>query len=369
MLIQYHKISNNDPNRIQLLSMIFCEIILLIFELFEFAAIIFNMSRYQFHFNLKVVVGYAIFAYWFDIIARITIAFFEIGLFNLDDQTIAVETEKLPWNYKNMFFMLLFCCSTYRVYFMFLICSVTLLLAVERFLATIWVSTYESVQHKWVSIVLTSTNSIAGIFGSLLFHYELIFDTAVWCSLGLCFNFVSIFLYVILFNSNKSKIELCQTREITQSYTLSLRFQLNENLKIMNWIKNSILVVTCFNTLLAGFLIASNNEYLKNDYPVLVKCCHTFLNLGIAIYAQVVFFVAILADRHFRTYFLRFKPIRVFTKPFFGRIFPEDFKIKKILSTSDETNVYFSKLSLQWDEQIIRSSHVVVAKKKRFWRV
>lgn len=83
MLIQYHKISNNDPNRIQLLSMIFCEIILLIFELFEFAAIIFNMSRYQFHFNLKVVVGYAIFAYWFDIIARITIAFFEIGLFNL----------------------------------------------------------------------------------------------------------------------------------------------------------------------------------------------------------------------------------------------------------------------------------------------
>ncbi|KAF1765152.1 hypothetical protein GCK72_005104 [Caenorhabditis remanei] len=150
-------------------------------------------------------------------------------------------------------------------------------------------------------------------------------------------------------------MEFCQTREITQSYTLSLRFQLNENLKIMKWLKNCIVVVTCFNTILAGFLIISNHEYLKDNYPVMVKYCHALLNLGIAIYAQVIFFVVTLADRNFRTYFLRFKVIRFFTKPFFGRIFPEDFRSKKMLSTSEETNFYFAKLSSQWDDQMMRN--------------
>ncbi|CAL2031358.1 unnamed protein product [Caenorhabditis brenneri] len=235
---------------------------------------------------------------------------------------------------------------------MMLICSLTLLLAIERYFATIWVSTYESKKHKWISFLLVGSNILVGGIVSMIFHYELLLNMILAISLGLCLNLVSIVFFITLYSLNKTQMEYCQTRDILQSYTLSLRFQLNENLKTMKWLKNTILVVTCFNTILAGFLVVSNHAYLKKNSPVLVKYCHAFLNLGIAVYAQVTFFVIILADRNYRSYFLRFKVIRYFTKPFFGRIFPEDFRIKKTLSTSEETNVYFNKLSSQWDHQI-----------------
>ncbi|EGT39984.1 CBN-SRE-2 protein [Caenorhabditis brenneri] len=335
MLLQFHKISMDDSNRIQLISIISFEIILLAFEFLAFFGTMISMTGYQFHFNLKMIFGYGVVAYWLDIIARSVIICFEVGVFDLDDDIISSESDKLPWNYSNKLFIILLCCSLYRVHFMMLICSLTLLLAIERYFATIWVSTYESKKHKWISFLLVGSNILVGGIGSLIFHYELLLNMILAISLGLCLNLVSIVFFITLYSLNKTQMEYCQTRDILQSYTLSLRFQLNENLKTMKWLKNTILVVTCFNTMLAGFLVVSNHEYLKKNSPVLVKYCHAFLNLGIAVYAQVTFFVIILADRNYRSYFLRFKVIRYFTKPFFGRIFPEDFRIKKTLSTNE----------------------------------
>ncbi|ULU04351.1 hypothetical protein L3Y34_017254 [Caenorhabditis briggsae] len=288
-----------------------------------------------------------------------------ISIFS-EDEIIEEESQKWPWKLSNPYFILLFLCSIYRVYFMCLICSLTLLLAVERYFATIWVASYESKKYKSVSFLLVGTNIVAGFIASMVFHYELLFNLISVVSLGLFLNIVSILLFWTLHSLNKTNMEVCQNRDIQQSYTLSLRFQLNENLKIMKWLQNCILVVTVSNTLLAGFLVVSNHAHLKENYPVLVKYCHSFLNFGIAVYAQVAFCVCALADRNFRQYFLRFEIIRIFLKPFFGRIFPEDFKIKETLSTSEETNVYFSKLSLQWDDTMMKNVKGVVKKRKKF---
>ncbi|PIC44225.1 hypothetical protein B9Z55_004665 [Caenorhabditis nigoni] len=278
MLLQYHKINNDDSDRIQLLIIDAMEFILLISEIVAIIVAGINFTRYQFHFNLKCIVGYTVLAYYFDIMARSVIMSFEVGILKL----------------------------------------------------------------------------------------ELLFNMILAISLGLCLNIASILLFLTLHSLNKTNMEVCQNRDIQQSYTLSLRFQLNENLKIMKWLQNCILVVTVSNTLLAGFLVVSNHAHLKENYPVLVKYCHSFLNFGIAVYAQVAFCVCALADRNFRQYFLRFEIIRIFLKPFFGRIFPEDFKIKKTLSTSEETNVYFSKLSLQWDDTMMKNVKGVVKKRKKF---
>ncbi|PIC44224.1 hypothetical protein B9Z55_004665 [Caenorhabditis nigoni] len=251
MLLQYHKINNDDSDRIQLLIIDAMEFILLISEIVAIIVAGINFTRYQFHFNLKCIVGYTVLAYYFDIMARSVIMSFEVGILKL----------------------------------------------------------------------------------------ELLFNMILAISLGLCLNIASILLFLTLHSLNKTNME---------------------------WLQNCILVVTVSNTLLAGFLVVSNHAHLKENYPVLVKYCHSFLNFGIAVYAQVAFCVCALADRNFRQYFLRFEIIRIFLKPFFGRIFPEDFKIKKTLSTSEETNVYFSKLSLQWDDTMMKNVKGVVKKRKKF---
>ncbi|ULU04350.1 hypothetical protein L3Y34_017254 [Caenorhabditis briggsae] len=366
MLLQYHKINNDDSDRIQLLIIVAMEFILLVSEIVAIIVAGINFTRYQLHFNLKCIFGYTVLAYYFDIMARSVIMGFEVGVLKLEDEIIEEESQKWPWKLSNPYFILLFLCSIYRVYFMCLICSLTLLLAVERYFATIWVASYESKKYKSVSFLLVGTNIVAGFIASMVFHYELLFNLISVVSLGLFLNIVSILLFWTLHSLNKTNMEVCQNRDIQQSYTLSLRFQLNENLKIMKWLQNCILVVTVSNTLLAGFLVVSNHAHLKENYPVLVKYCHSFLNFGIAVYAQVAFCVCALADRNFRQYFLRFEIIRIFLKPFFGRIFPEDFKIKETLSTSEETNVYFSKLSLQWDDTMMKNVKGVVKKRKKF---
>ena len=83
MLLQYHKITVNDTNRIPLLTIVSFEFILLVFELIAFLATFLNVARFQFHFNLKLICAYALIAYWFDIIARSIIMSFEIGFVRL----------------------------------------------------------------------------------------------------------------------------------------------------------------------------------------------------------------------------------------------------------------------------------------------
>ncbi|CAI2324048.1 unnamed protein product [Caenorhabditis sp. 36 PRJEB53466] len=244
---------------------------------------------------------------------------------------------------------------------MVLICSLALLLAVERYFATIWVSTYEMKKHKWISIVLVKLNIVAGVIGTLIFHYELI-SVLLLVALGLSLNVISIFSFITLYNLNRTNLKYCQTREMSPLYTLSFRFQLNENLKIMKWLKNSIVVMAALNMTLAGFLIVSNDEYLRNNNQAIVKHFHTFFNFAIAVYGQILIFVFLLADRNFRRLFLRFDLIRMMTKPFFGRVFPEDFRSNSNLSTNDETNVYFTSLSSQWDDQMRRKSMDILKK-------
>lgn len=113
-------------------------------------------------------------------------------------------------------------------------------------------------------------SAAGGTGGTVIFHYELI-NTVLLVGLGLILNVVSIVCFVFLYNMNRSNLKYCQTREMMNSYTLSLRFQLNENLKVMKvvvygsrkwencehfqWLKNCIVVVAVVNITLAGFLI------------------------------------------------------------------------------------------------------------------
>ncbi|CAI5443027.1 unnamed protein product [Caenorhabditis angaria] len=357
MILQYRNISGfSQTDRLIFQICLFFEFFISIFVILTFLISAKYMIKYNFHLNFKIIMHFTMIGFVVDVVARMIIILYEAEVLDFE----IPEIPSKPW--QNEVNDLIFVCSLIRVFYMVIISNAALMFACERYFATIFIENYEKTSRSWIPILLILPTCLAAIFGSIVFHFEFI---PLWFTgfLGFFMNFTSFFAFFGLYLVNWKKLQIIKTREINEKYSLSYRFQLNENVKVMRWVKTISLFVTTIDCSLIFVFIGASLENFEN----ISVYFHFILNLSLVIYGQSALFLALLCDKTFRKIFLKNKHIRSFTYPFFNRWFPKDFAApqNRSLSTNEETDIYFTNLSSQWAKIDLRKPVLPEIRKRK----
>ncbi|CAB3405352.1 unnamed protein product [Caenorhabditis bovis] len=302
--------------------------------------VIYFTTKMAFHLNFLAIIVYATSMYVVDMICRMIIILYEIGV-------VRSEGPLFPENHlppsQNDFDIVVFICSLVRVHFMVIISILSFMIAAERYFATILVSTYENRRHYWVMVFVLGNGIIGPTIGTILVHFD-IFISYILIALAIILNIVCYMFFIVLYTVNHRNLT-----EPTKRYTLSFRFQLNENLKLIKWMKSIFTIVNIVNCT-AAFIFAGLSIVVKFGalYAIAAGVLRTE-EKNTESYGYLICVTGLLSDKYIRRAFLKHEPIRVLTMPFFGRFFPDDFAKSKTRSATDEANVYFTTLTNQWD--------------------
>ncbi|CAI5443136.1 unnamed protein product [Caenorhabditis angaria] len=206
------------------------------------------------------------------------------------------------------------------------------MVVVERIFATYFVSDYEKNHRTWINfIMLPLTFSISQIYSfSLSFFEPILLIPMIFCFLMTMFSFITLqFLYL----ENSRKLGRLKKNPIL--YTLSKKYQIEENLKVVWYLRAMsyfMLTNCCFLTIffvgpsIFGFQEISIRSALRYlDLAVVVIC----LFMPIAMFSALYYLKhpAFLRRVHFESRVTS----RVSLKPI------------------NETSVYFSQLNISWN--------------------
>ncbi|CAI4228375.1 unnamed protein product [Auanema sp. JU1783] len=213
----------------------------------------------------------------------------------------------------------------------------------ERQLSTYYIADYERVTRKhlpWIIILFITTLSI---ICTICFTFELIqwYYPVTFSYLCMC---IGVLLFIKLYHTNMEKWTEVQNdhRRARHAYTLSLRFQLEENIRSLKLIKQGFSVLGFAG--IADFILfgLSNCEFLRkldDGYLSQLLCCLSFLFMSIIAMA-----VPIAALFSHPTYMKILQKTR-----FIGKLVKwYDVPSVDVIRT-DDTSQYFANLSKQWN--------------------
>ncbi|KAF1765775.1 hypothetical protein GCK72_005728 [Caenorhabditis remanei] len=231
----------------------------------------------------------------------------------------------------------------------------SLAVAFERFFATYYVDTYETKKRKWISVLVCSELTVACGVSAIIMLFDLL-PISVMAFLGVFISCASFFFYLVLFIMNKRRLQTIQQERVDDMYTLSVRFQLSENLRVMTLLRNVVIFSGVNNFIMAIILTLYMSKSFKTAYPVTCLYLHFAFNFCVIIYSFLMLIIMVFSVKQYRVYFFSLRFVRVTLYPLVGRCFQNEFSMPHVqeLSIRDETDSYFTNLSTQWDEKFER---------------
>ncbi|PIC45384.1 hypothetical protein B9Z55_005422 [Caenorhabditis nigoni] len=102
--------------------------------------------------------------------------------------------------------------------------------------------------------------------------------------LGVFISCASFFFYLVLFIMNKRRLQTIQQERVDDVYTLSVRFQLSENLKVMTLLRNVVIFSGVNNFVMAFILTFYMSKSFKEAHPVACLYLHFAFNFCVIMY-------------------------------------------------------------------------------------
>ncbi|CAI5443134.1 unnamed protein product [Caenorhabditis angaria] len=232
---------------------------------------------------------------------------------------------------------LLFISSLTRIeFYACAICGVPLTV-IERLLATIFVKDYELKHRRWICLIIIPGIWILAQFlvipSTFLEEVPMIFPL----SLIVLIFLISIISFGFLYRFNKRKLELI-LKIHPRFYSLSKKFQLEENLKVM-WLIRSISIVLFILTLILILILILPS--IGSDQKTLYSTVDLILALSsILMPCAMIFYLR--STRHCG--FLR-RTDWIFQ---FRRKVGGVRRTHRVTTTHLDTEVYFSQLNITW---------------------
>ncbi|CAB3405334.1 unnamed protein product [Caenorhabditis bovis] len=196
--------------------LILLEMCAILANMLMFGITIYALRKATFHYNL-VRIGIFMMAGYYTLMAgRIVTCVFEIGIIRQDDPEHS---------------MVLIIASYLQYYYFGCACVISSAFAAERYFATRYVAIYEKQKMVWVIYVVCSLVAILAMICAILMQFEIV-RILYMTIFGLTLSISSFFFFIILYYMNIRRLQ--QVQEVNESYTLSIRFQLNENIVTMS---------------------------------------------------------------------------------------------------------------------------------------
>ncbi|CAI5441607.1 unnamed protein product [Caenorhabditis angaria] len=182
------------------------------------------------HTNLRFILGCYAFYSIFGVGSRVWLFILQLGF---------IESNELM--------MMTFICACIRVEFFALSTFLLPVIVFERAFATYYVMNYETEKRRWVAlislfigIILTFSFSLPSLFTMTSSIYYVVLNIFVISSASLTF-------YVITkYNEEKlQKLKLCENSSNNEKYTLSARFQCDENLRVFKVLRYLFVTICC----------------------------------------------------------------------------------------------------------------------------
>ncbi|EYC06915.1 hypothetical protein Y032_0073g768 [Ancylostoma ceylanicum] len=316
-----------------LCSLSLLEAFLLFIDIIVFGVALYLAVQAPFHWNLRILVTVVLSQYYISLFSRLILLSFQLGLF-----TIHGEFETNP---------VVLCCSLSRSYYISVVCTGLSNVFVERCIATVLVSDYEKKLRKYIGVTL----SISTVIWSAILTPILVYEIVPWIITAISIASSSVMattLFVLLHRKNQlryrrlSKHHRIMYSSSKMQYTLSIRFQLNENLRTMKLLRNIIVMCGCMNILSFVLYTGVRSDWLHFNSEVAGHYYDAAFNITLAIYASLIPVTAYYSDDTYRSIAKnlpvigRFVQLQTATSP------PE-------LKISEETDFHFKNLQKQWD--------------------
>ncbi|CAI2343838.1 unnamed protein product [Caenorhabditis sp. 36 PRJEB53466] len=281
------------------------ELLAMLFEVSCFLLVIYTTIKSPFHYNLKFITLFMLLGYFVFLVGRFITCLYEIGAITFPDEDIA--DEKYPLS--------LLISSLLQFFYMGCACGISLDVAFERFFATYFVDTYETRKRKWISLLF----------------------------------------YIVLFMMNRRRLEKIQEERVDDKYSLSVRFQLSENLKVMTLLRNVVIFSGVNNLIMGIILTLYMTKSFQSAHPVATLYLRFAFNVCVIIYSLLIPVIMIFSVKQYRLHFFSLGFVRLILFPVVGRCFPNEFSSsstqERKMTISAETDCYFANLSNQWDKK------------------
>uniref|UniRef100_A0A914QAU5 G protein-coupled receptor n=1 Tax=Panagrolaimus davidi TaxID=227884 RepID=A0A914QAU5_9BILA len=227
-------------------------------------------------------------------------------------------------------------------------------IATERVFATIYVHNYEQKQRTYISAILIIITDIC----SFVLMLGRAFKVASFLPYLLIVGSSNLFAIITFLNCHRKNLKYYRARfpRSSSNYSLSLRFQIIENIRCEMMQKRLFNVAFCFTITLAGlFAIAYIFKQL-----LITNICYQLFDLVIAIYATVVPVIGMFDERIWsHAKIMKFRKQNVHpiiqNSTTAATMAPQTTEIKTVFgveivkSTSDATNLYFTQLAQTWN--------------------
>uniref|UniRef100_A0A8R1INI3 Uncharacterized protein n=1 Tax=Caenorhabditis japonica TaxID=281687 RepID=A0A8R1INI3_CAEJA len=129
-----------------------------------------------------------------------------------------------------------------RYYFVFFFCAIPLSITIERTFATIWLRDYERSKRFWILWLIVLPNMLNATILSYLVISQLftILMMALYVTSVLSLAFI---IFVCLFWYNSRKFHNLEKHHRQTTYTLSIKYQLKENLVTLRSMRKMLIVI------------------------------------------------------------------------------------------------------------------------------
>ncbi|KAL6733213.1 hypothetical protein Aduo_003879 [Ancylostoma duodenale] len=322
----------DDVNYSILCSLSLLEAFLLFMNIIVFAAALYVALQAPFHWNLRVLIGVILSQYYISLFSRLILLSFQLGLF-----TVQGEFETNPS---------VLSCSLCRSYYICVVCFGLSNIFTERCVATFLVRDYEKKLRKYIGVTLSITTVVSAAVVTPVVVYEFIPWTIVAVAIASS-SIMATTLFVLLHRQNQlryhrlSKHQRIMYSTSAMQYTLSIRFQLNENLRSMKLLRNIIVMCGCMNIMSFLLYTGVRSDWLHFNTKVAGHYYDAAFNITLALYASLIPVTAYLSDGTYRSI--------AKTVPVFGRFVRLQTVASPEHMISGEAEVYFKNLKQQWD--------------------
>ncbi|CAB3405445.1 unnamed protein product [Caenorhabditis bovis] len=336
-----------------------------------FAITIYALRKATFHYNLVRIAIILLAGYYTLMCGRLVTCVFEIGLI------------RIHGNAEHS--MVLQICSYLQLFYFGVACSIGTACAMERCFATVYVFDYELKKRTWVIYLVFGTTIMPCVPIAFLILIDVL-PIPMMALVGMATSFSSFFvslrnvaidsinygntcantatqsythkshfrfqLFNILYFINKEKLRRVQC--VNTIYSLSVRFQLNENLVTMKLLRNVVVISTTFNIIMATMLVGFIDDDFRASHPLTALYLHALFDFFSFLYGLFIILTILLSVKKYRLYFFGNRLVRSALAPILGRWFGEELgrprkNVVQRMSIQAETEVYFAKLNGQWN--------------------
>ncbi|WKX95812.1 hypothetical protein Q1695_012341 [Nippostrongylus brasiliensis] len=239
-------------------------------------------------------------------------------------------------------------CSLCRLYHIGLVNFGLLAILIERGLAIYFVTDYEMKSRPYIGVTLGIVTIALSIIAAPLVSFEYVSWTFGGAVIVLGISSAMSFLFLLYRTQLRYKRIVAERLASNYiRYSLSFRFQLNENIRSMKLLRN-LLALCAFSNLLALTLFgATRIEWMSFHSNLVARYYEATFELVIACYASSIPVVAYYSDDIYKGLMATIPLIKRFIRVI---------KVSPEFAPAEEGAIYFTQLQRQWNKPANRTT-------------